>query len=63
MTLPRNYGQDYIRNFEKVFQELTRTRKLTTIPFFLDGVATRPELMQRDGMHPTAKELRRWRGR
>ncbi|QOY85975.1 arylesterase [Paludibaculum fermentans] len=55
MTLPRNYGQDYIRNFEKVFQELTRTRKLTTIPFFLDGVATRPELMQRDGMHPTAK--------
>lgn len=55
MTLPRNYGQDYIRNFEKVFQELTKTRKLTTIPFFLEGVATRPELMQRDGLHPTAK--------
>lgn len=55
MTLPRNYGQDYIRDFEKVFQELTRTKKLTMIPFFLDGVATRPELMQRDGLHPTAK--------
>ncbi|WP_321474398.1 arylesterase [uncultured Paludibaculum sp.] len=55
MTLPRNYGPDYIRNFEKVFHELTRTRKLTMIPFFLDGVATRPELMQRDGLHPTAK--------
>lgn len=55
MTLPRNYGPDYIRDFEKVFQELTRTKKLTMIPFFLEGVATRPELMQRDGLHPTAK--------
>ncbi len=55
MTLPRNYGQDYIRNFEMVFKELTKSHKLTMIPFFLDGVATKPELMQRDGMHPTAK--------
>ncbi|MBN9656917.1 MAG: arylesterase [Acidobacteria bacterium] len=55
MTLPRNYGQDYIRDFEKVFQELTRSHKLIMIPFFLEGVATRPELMQRDGLHPTAK--------
>lgn len=55
MTLPRNYGPDYIRDFEKVFQELTRTKKLTMIPFFLQGVATRPDLMQRDALHPTAK--------
>lgn len=55
MTLPRNYGPDYIRDFEKVFQGLTREKKLTLIPFFLEGVATRPELMQGDGLHPTAK--------
>jgi acyl-CoA thioesterase-1 len=28
------------------------------IPFLLEGVATRPDLMQRDGLHPTAEGAR-----
>ena len=55
MTLPRNYGADYIRDFEQIFRDLKREKKLAIIPFFLEGVATRPELMQRDAMHPTAE--------
>lgn len=55
MTLPRNYGQSYISSFEAVFQDLARERKTALVPFFLDGVATRPELMQSDGLHPTAQ--------
>ncbi|MBI4873275.1 MAG: arylesterase [Acidobacteria bacterium] len=55
MTLPRNYGFDYIRSFEKLFRDLSREKKAALVPFFLEGVATRPELMQSDGLHPTAE--------
>jgi acyl-CoA thioesterase-1 len=58
MTLPRNYGPDYIKSFEANFASLTKERKVAFIPFLLDGVVTRPELMQRDGMHPTAEGCR-----
>ena len=55
MTLPPNYGPDYIRSFEQNYRELAGKYKLTTIPFLLQGVATDRSLMQRDGLHPTAK--------
>lgn len=55
MTLPPNYGPQYIRQFEKIYLDLAAKYKLTRIPFLLEGVATRPELMQRDGLHPTAQ--------
>jgi acyl-CoA thioesterase I len=53
MTLPPNYGPEYIRSFEKVYQELGAKHKVTRIPFLLEGVAAKRELMQRDGLHPT----------
>ena len=55
MTLPRNYGSEYIRSFEDVFRGLSRDKKVTLIPFLLEGVATRRDLMQPDGLHPTAE--------
>ena len=55
MTLPRNYGPDYIRSFEKLFQDLAREKKTALVPFFLEGVATRSDLMQPDGLHPTVE--------
>jgi acyl-CoA thioesterase-1 len=59
MTLPRNYGAAYIRSFEKVFRDLAKQRHAVLLPFFLEGVATSPELMQPDGLHPTAEGCRR----
>ena len=59
MTLPRNYGPDYIRDFEKVFSDLKREKGVALIPFFLEGVATNSKLMQRDGLHPTAEGCRK----
>ena len=53
MTLPPNYGPEYIRSFEKVYRELGEKYKVTRIPFLLEGVATKRDLMQRDGLHPT----------
>lgn len=59
MTLPPNYGADYIRPFEKIFTDLAAKHKLPLIPFFLDGVGGVTELMQQDGLHPTVQGNRR----
>jgi acyl-CoA thioesterase-1 len=55
MTLPPNYGPDYIRPFEKMYTTLAARYKLPLIPFLLEGVAGNPNLMQDDGIHPTAE--------
>jgi acyl-CoA thioesterase-1 len=54
MTLPRNYGPDYIRDFEQIYPALEKKHKVTRIRFLLDGVATNKKLMQEDQIHPTA---------
>ena len=55
MTLPLNYGADYIRDFEHMYADLSRQHKTILIPFFLEGVAAHMDLNQEDGIHPTAK--------
>jgi acyl-CoA thioesterase-1 len=55
MTLPRNYGPEYIHSFEQIYVELANKYKLIRIPFLLEGVAlSGPGLMQRDGIHATS---------
>jgi acyl-CoA thioesterase-1 len=55
MTLPPNYGPEYIRSFEAVYKDLAKQYHLPLIPFLLRGVGGNPSLMQRDGIHPTAE--------
>jgi acyl-CoA thioesterase-1 len=55
MTLPPNYGPDYIQPFQKIYLDLAAKYKLTRIPFLLEGVALHPGLMQQDGIHATAE--------
>jgi acyl-CoA thioesterase I len=55
MTLPRNYGAEYIQSFEKMYFDLASRYKLARIPFLLDGVGGHPDLTQPDGIHPTAE--------
>jgi acyl-CoA thioesterase-1 len=52
MKLPPNYGPDYARSFERIFVELSEKYKIILVPFLLEGVAGRPELLQSDQMHP-----------
>jgi acyl-CoA thioesterase-1 len=52
MTLPRNYGPDYIHDFEQMFPELAKEYKTALIPFFLADVAGHMDLNQEDGIHP-----------
>ena len=58
ITLPPNYGPDYIPKFNAIFPELAKRYMLTLIPFLLADVATKPNLMQADGLHPNAEGTR-----
>lgn len=54
MQIPPNYGARYTRTFVQTYPELAKKHELALVPFFLEGVAGDSELMQRDGIHPTA---------
>ncbi|MNQ68083.1 Arylesterase precursor [compost metagenome] len=54
IQLPRNYGARYLQQFEQIFPELAQANALPLMPFFLDDIVLRPELMMNDGLHPTA---------
>ena len=55
MTLPRNYGPVYIKSFEKIYVDLATQFRLPRIPFLLEGLINHPEMIQQDGIHPTAQ--------
>jgi acyl-CoA thioesterase I len=55
MTLPRNYGPEYIQSFDQMYIDLSGVYKIAHIPFLLEGVGGHPDLTQPDGIHPTAE--------
>ena len=59
ITLPRNYGDDYIKDFDQIFSSLALKYQVPLIPFLLEGLASPagmvPGMIQSDGIHPTAK--------
>ena len=56
MTLPPNYGPDYIKGFEKNYKDLAAQYHLAFIPFLLADIVTSDlRYLQRDGIHPTAE--------
>ena len=54
MMAPRNMGADYAEEVDGVFPRLAEKHDTVFYPFFLDGVATDPDLNQPDGIHPNA---------
>jgi acyl-CoA thioesterase-1 len=58
MRAPPNMGADFQQRFDSIFPELAREHGLILYPFFLDGVAGRRELNQKDGIHPTADGIK-----
>lgn len=53
MQIPPNYGPRYSRLFSDTYPDLAAKNQIALVPFFLEGVAGQPELMQNDGIHPT----------
>ena len=54
MEIPPNYGPRYTRAFAGLFSEVAERHQVALVPFLLERVALLPELMQDDGIHPTA---------
>jgi len=55
LRLPANYGKVYADRFHAVYTELAASENAALIDFFLKGVAETTELMQPDGIHPSAR--------
>lgn len=55
VRLPGNYGKTYREKFQALFHEVAEAKQVPLVPLLLDGVAKHRELMQADGIHPTAE--------
>ncbi len=58
MLAPPTMGSDYSRDYTSAFPDLADEHSVEFLPFLLDGVATKRELNQADGIHPNAEGTR-----
>ena len=58
ITLPPNYGPEYIRKFDAMYPGLAKRYKMPLIPFLLAGAAGDRNFMQPDGLHPNTAGTR-----
>lgn len=54
MKIPPNYGQVFSDQYQAVYDQLGSVDQVTLVPFFLADVIFKPNMMQADGLHPTA---------
>ncbi|MGC1781282.1 MAG: arylesterase [Acidobacteriaceae bacterium] len=55
ITLPPNYGGDYIAKFDAIYRKQSHAYHVPLLPFMLKDVYGVPGDMQADGIHATAK--------
>ncbi|MGY2463006.1 arylesterase [Vreelandella sulfidaeris] len=55
IDIPPNYGQAYRDAFTGVFHSLAEEYDVAIVPFLLEDIALNKDLMQSDGIHPTAE--------
>lgn len=55
ITLPPNYGPDYIHAFETMFRDLAAQHHTAFVPMIYKDLVKVPDTIQPDGIHPTAK--------
>ena len=58
ITLPPNYGPEYLQQFDAIYPGLAKQYKMPLIPFLLAGAAGNQKLMQSDGLHPNTEGTR-----
>ncbi|MXP14633.1 arylesterase [Altererythrobacter confluentis] len=57
MRAPPNLGADFVREFDGAYPALARQYGAALVPFFIEPVFDRPELIQPDRIHPTAEGI------
>ena len=55
ITLPPNYGTEYIASFEQLYRELAAKHRTVFVPMLYKSLINVPGTIQGDGIHPTAK--------
>lgn len=55
ITLPPNYGPDYIQSFQQVFRTLAVSHHVALLPMIYKDLIHVSGTIQPDGIHPTAK--------
>jgi acyl-CoA thioesterase-1 len=55
ITLPPQYSQPYIKDFNETYTLLAKKYQIPVLPFVLQGVYGVPGSIQQDGIHPTAQ--------
>ena len=55
ITLPPNYGPEYIQQFEQIFRDLAAKHHTAFVPMIYKDLVNVPGTIQPDGIHPTAK--------
>ena len=55
ITLPPDYGPDYIRSFDRIFRDLAAKYHIAVVPMLYKELIDVPGTIQSDGIHPTAK--------
>ena len=54
IQIPTNYGRRYTQMFTDNYHQLAEEYNIALFPFFLSDIALNADLMQSDGIHPTA---------
>ena len=57
MLAPPNLGADYRGEFDPIYPALAKKHGAALVPFFLQAVTGKPDLVQQDRMHPTARGI------
>jgi acyl-CoA thioesterase-1 len=55
ITLPPNYGPDYINAFNQLYRDLAAKHHAAFVPMIYQDLVNVPGTIQGDGIHPTAK--------
>ena len=54
ITLPPNYGPDYVHQFDQVFVDMAAKHRTALVPMIYKNLVNVPGTIQGDGIHPTA---------
>ena len=52
MRIPSNYGPEYTAQFANMYVDLSKNTQSALVSFFFEGIATKREYFQDDGIHP-----------
>ena len=55
IKIPPNYGKRYQQSFESIYSDIAIDNQVELMPFMLEEIALKSELMFRDGIHPNER--------